>query len=196
MAIRFMSNSETAIDYSSLKALVVDDIPGMRSALKMTLANFGVTKSDVASTAQEAIGRLSNGSYDLVLCDYNLGEARDGQLVYARLYTPEMIGARRDPKRPAVVFVHVPAGVSGPSSATPLQSLSIPSHTSDDGSSAVHPVQPAAGSQRSKPWHIPRSFSRAHARSSSAFAGPHEHVSLIGTHCLNAWTPRSRSTHS
>jgi dipeptidyl aminopeptidase/acylaminoacyl peptidase len=32
--------------------------------------------------------------------------ARDGQLVYARLYTPEMVGARRDPKHPAVVFVH------------------------------------------------------------------------------------------
>jgi dipeptidyl aminopeptidase/acylaminoacyl peptidase len=33
-------------------------------------------------------------------------KARDGQDVYARLYTPEMIGARRDPRRPAVVFVH------------------------------------------------------------------------------------------
>jgi dipeptidyl aminopeptidase/acylaminoacyl peptidase len=31
---------------------------------------------------------------------------RDGQDVYARLYTPEMIGARRDPRKPAVVFVH------------------------------------------------------------------------------------------
>jgi dipeptidyl aminopeptidase/acylaminoacyl peptidase len=33
-------------------------------------------------------------------------KARDGAMVYARLYTPEMIGAKRDPKRPAVVFVH------------------------------------------------------------------------------------------
>ena len=32
--------------------------------------------------------------------------ARDGAEVYARLYTPEMIGARRDPRRPGVVFVH------------------------------------------------------------------------------------------
>jgi dipeptidyl aminopeptidase/acylaminoacyl peptidase len=32
--------------------------------------------------------------------------ARDGVDVYARLFTPEMIGARRDPARPAVVFVH------------------------------------------------------------------------------------------
>ena len=33
-------------------------------------------------------------------------KARDGQMVYARLYTPEMIGARRDPRHPAVLFIH------------------------------------------------------------------------------------------
>jgi dipeptidyl aminopeptidase/acylaminoacyl peptidase len=32
--------------------------------------------------------------------------ARDGVEVYARLFTPEMIGARRDPAHPGVVFVH------------------------------------------------------------------------------------------
>jgi dipeptidyl aminopeptidase/acylaminoacyl peptidase len=33
-------------------------------------------------------------------------KTRDGVDVYARLFTPEMIGARRDPAAPAVVFVH------------------------------------------------------------------------------------------
>ena len=33
-------------------------------------------------------------------------KASDGVDVHARLYTPEMIGARRDPSRPGVVFVH------------------------------------------------------------------------------------------
>jgi dipeptidyl aminopeptidase/acylaminoacyl peptidase len=33
-------------------------------------------------------------------------KARDGVDVYARLFTPEMAGARRDPTRPGVVFVH------------------------------------------------------------------------------------------
>jgi dipeptidyl aminopeptidase/acylaminoacyl peptidase len=32
--------------------------------------------------------------------------ARDGVEVFARLYTPEMMGAKRDPSRPGVVFVH------------------------------------------------------------------------------------------
>ncbi len=33
-------------------------------------------------------------------------KARDGVDVYARLFTPEMIGAKRDPSHPGVVFVH------------------------------------------------------------------------------------------
>jgi dipeptidyl aminopeptidase/acylaminoacyl peptidase len=33
-------------------------------------------------------------------------KTRDGVDVYARLYTPEMLGARRDPSAPGVVFVH------------------------------------------------------------------------------------------
>jgi dipeptidyl aminopeptidase/acylaminoacyl peptidase len=33
-------------------------------------------------------------------------KARDGAEVHARLFTPEMLGARRDPAAPAVVFVH------------------------------------------------------------------------------------------
>ncbi len=33
-------------------------------------------------------------------------KARDGAEVYARLYTPEMLGAKRDRTRPGVVFVH------------------------------------------------------------------------------------------
>lgn len=33
-------------------------------------------------------------------------KARDGAEVYARLYTPEMVGAKRHPSAPAVVFVH------------------------------------------------------------------------------------------
>jgi len=33
-------------------------------------------------------------------------KARDGADVYARVFTPEMMGARRDPAAPAVVFVH------------------------------------------------------------------------------------------
>lgn len=92
MALRFVSNSQNLIDYGNLRTLVVDDIPGMRSALKMTLANFGVTRTDVASTAQEAIYRIGNTAYDLILADYNLGEGRDGQQLLEELRHRGLIG--------------------------------------------------------------------------------------------------------
>jgi CheY-like chemotaxis protein len=92
MALRFVSNSDNLIDYASLRTLVVDDIPGMRSALKMTLSNFGITRTDVASTAQEAIFRLSSGAYDLILADYNLGDGRDGQQLLEELRHRGLIG--------------------------------------------------------------------------------------------------------
>ena len=43
------------IDYGALRALVVDDYPGMRMPLRLTLSNFGVTKVQVAANAAEAI---------------------------------------------------------------------------------------------------------------------------------------------
>ncbi len=33
-------------------------------------------------------------------------KARDGADVYARLFTPEMAGTKRDPRRPTVIFIH------------------------------------------------------------------------------------------
>lgn len=85
MAIQFVSNSDSVIDYAALRALVVDDIPGMRNALRMTLTNFGLTRTDVAGSAQEAISRVGNIQYDLILADYNLGEGRDGQQLLEEL---------------------------------------------------------------------------------------------------------------
>lgn len=92
MALQYLKNSESAVDYGALRTLVVDDIPGMRSALKMTLSNFGVTRTDVASTAQEAIARLNNATYDLILADYNLGDSRDGQQLLEELRHRGLIG--------------------------------------------------------------------------------------------------------
>jgi dipeptidyl aminopeptidase/acylaminoacyl peptidase len=45
-------------------------------------------------------------SYPWVVPPLVTYKARDGAEVMARLYTPEMVGARRDPLAPGVVFVH------------------------------------------------------------------------------------------
>ncbi len=65
-------------------------------ALKAGAAATAVTKSPTDEW-------LAGPWLDPELVHYT---ARDGVRVPARLYTPEMLGAQRDPKRPAVVFVH------------------------------------------------------------------------------------------
>ena len=86
MALTTYKGCDQAINYSELRALVVDDYPGMRSALKTTLANFGLSRIDVASSAAEVIFKLANdNAYDVILCDFNLGEGRDGQQLLEEL---------------------------------------------------------------------------------------------------------------
>ena len=78
-------SNEEVVNYAALRALVVDDYPGMRSALKLTLANFGVTKIQMAGSASEAITRIQNNLFDFILCDFNLGDGRDGQQLLEEL---------------------------------------------------------------------------------------------------------------
>ncbi len=87
-----MSEPANFIDYRSKKALVIDDFPGMRSAFKMALASFGMTKVDLASTASEAIMRVKNLDYDVIISDYNLGEGRDGQQLLEEIRHRNLIG--------------------------------------------------------------------------------------------------------
>ncbi len=78
-------DSDERIDFATLRALVVDDYPGMRSALRLTLSNFGITKVQLAANAAEAIYQIKHKHYDFILCDYNLGDGRDGQQLLEEL---------------------------------------------------------------------------------------------------------------
>jgi len=80
------------VDYKTKKALVVDDYPSMRSAFKMAMASFGMTKVDLAATASEAVMRVKGGDYDVIICDYNLGEGRDGQQLLEEMRHRKLIG--------------------------------------------------------------------------------------------------------
>lgn len=61
----------------------------------------GATMTPVTTSTSEAWR-----SYKWVEGSLITYPARDGAQVYARLYTPEMVGAKRHPSAPAVVFVH------------------------------------------------------------------------------------------
>lgn len=67
------------IDLSKLSGLLIDDIPEMRSAVRIQLADCGLERCDTARNVKEAIDRISAKRYDLIVCDYNLGQGADGQ---------------------------------------------------------------------------------------------------------------------
>ncbi len=69
------------VDWAEKNYLVVDDFIGIRQLLRESLRNLGAKNIDQASSGGEAIGLLSRIRYDVVLCDYNLGEGKNGQQV-------------------------------------------------------------------------------------------------------------------
>ena len=69
------------VDLASKTYLVIDDFADMRSMLRSMLVAYGVTNIDMAGNGKDAIKMLGKKIYDVVLCDYNLGEGKDGQQV-------------------------------------------------------------------------------------------------------------------
>lgn len=59
--------------------LIVEDSHTVRQSLRTMLSSAGITRSEAVSSASEARNRMRNKDYDVVLCDYNLGEGMDGQ---------------------------------------------------------------------------------------------------------------------
>ncbi len=61
--------------------LVVDDFNDMRSMIKSILKTLGVTDIVTASNGRDAVSAIEKNHFDVVLCDYNLGDGRNGQQV-------------------------------------------------------------------------------------------------------------------
>ncbi len=75
-----------------LKFLIVDDYVDMRSVLQNMLLSYGVQNIDTASNGKEAIHAIEHQRYNVILCDYNLGEGRDGQQVLEEIRHRKLIG--------------------------------------------------------------------------------------------------------
>jgi tetratricopeptide (TPR) repeat protein len=69
------------VDWAGKNYLVVDDFVGVRQLLRESLRSLGAKNIDQASSGGEAMGLLSRIRYDVVLCDYNLGDGKNGQQV-------------------------------------------------------------------------------------------------------------------
>ena len=78
-------NAETPaageIDWADKRYLLVDDFVGIRQLLRESLRNLGAKHIDQAASGGEAIVLLSKTRYDVVMCDYNLGDGKNGQQV-------------------------------------------------------------------------------------------------------------------
>lgn len=59
--------------------LLIDDNNEMRSALRIQLADCGLQNCQSARNIREAVERLEHDKFDLIVCDYNLGQGADGQ---------------------------------------------------------------------------------------------------------------------
>jgi tetratricopeptide (TPR) repeat protein len=70
-----------AVDWAAKNYLVVDDFIGVRQLLREALRSLGAKNIDQASSGGEAIGLLAKIRYDVVLCDFNLGDGKNGQQV-------------------------------------------------------------------------------------------------------------------
>ena len=66
-------------DLGNVTALIVEPHSGMRGSMHNMLNLCGITKIDHAVSSGTAMRPLKTRPYDIVLCEYDLGEGQDGQ---------------------------------------------------------------------------------------------------------------------
>ncbi len=62
-----------------ISVLIVESNAAMRTQIRNMLALCGISKVGLAVTAGVAIRKLRDQNYDIILCEYHLGEGQDGQ---------------------------------------------------------------------------------------------------------------------
>ncbi len=72
-------NLKARIDYASKYVLVVDDFSQHLSFMSKALKAIGFTKIALAQNPREAMSLCEETSFDLIFCDYNMGEGKNGQ---------------------------------------------------------------------------------------------------------------------
>jgi DNA-binding response OmpR family regulator/Flp pilus assembly protein TadD len=90
------------MDLNRKRTLVVDDRPGMLSTLKRALEASGIRSPHAVRSAHEAVARLRNMRYDIVLSDFDLGSGPDGQQLLEHCRREQLLA-------PAAVFLMVTA---------------------------------------------------------------------------------------
>ncbi len=74
-------NTKPLLDFTDKKFLIVDDFADLRSMLRNMVESYGVSEVDGVGNGKEALNAMERRDYDVILCDYNLGDGKDGQQV-------------------------------------------------------------------------------------------------------------------
>lgn len=72
-------------NYHKLKALVIDDFDNFRKTLMKMLESFGVEEIHSSVSGKEITRLCQDNDFDLILCDYNLGNGQNGQQILEEL---------------------------------------------------------------------------------------------------------------
>jgi DNA-binding response OmpR family regulator/lipopolysaccharide biosynthesis regulator YciM len=90
------------MDLSRKRVLVVDDHPGMLNTMRRALEMCGISGAHMVRSAPDAVARLRNMRYDIVLADYDLGPGPDGQQLLEHCRAEHLLA-------PTAIFVMVTA---------------------------------------------------------------------------------------
>ena len=101
---------------SSLRSLIIDDMPAMRQNIRMHLGQVGITRVDQAATPDEAIRFAESAPYDLIVCDYNLNKETNGQQLLEYFRTKNLL-----PPTTMFIMVTAESGYSLVASAAEFQ---------------------------------------------------------------------------
>lgn len=88
------------IKYSKLRILIADDFSNFRSTMKAMLSKLGMMQVEMASTGAAVIDYCERNTFDLILCDYDLGSGKSGQQVLEELHHRTLL-----PKRTIFIIV-------------------------------------------------------------------------------------------
>lgn len=80
-------------DFKNQRVLVIDDSSAMRKMLQITVQSLGVQSVDLAESVFDVLQRIEKGGrrYDIILCDYILGDGRDGQHLLEELKARKLL---------------------------------------------------------------------------------------------------------
>jgi len=67
------------LDLSKVRFLIIDDFANYRSMLRSILVSCGAKHIEDVANATEALKKVTYNKFDVILCDYNLGDGQNGQ---------------------------------------------------------------------------------------------------------------------